>query len=158
MCINDVLLRYSVFCNRTPEKAKELVDSFGGFLLPSDLNSSESEKMLKEISRSHGDVKVVMSTLPVAAAFEFPLWFVKSVTSSVVVLDVNYKPYNTPLINQCLSNGSKFKIVRGSDMLWEQGVQQFERWMERIAPYKVMRDVVLENCMPVPMMDDNDDA
>jgi hypothetical protein len=33
-------------------------------------------------------------------------------------------------------------------MLWEQGVGQFEIWTERTAPYKVMKTVVLENCLP----------
>jgi hypothetical protein len=37
--------------------------------------------------------------------------------------------------------------VRGSEMLWEQGVGQFELWMGRTAPYAVMKEVVLQNCL-----------
>jgi pentafunctional AROM polypeptide len=33
-------------------------------------------------------------------------------------------------------------------MLWEQGVRQFELWTGRTAPYGVMKNVVLENCLP----------
>jgi len=47
------------------------------------------------------------------------------------------------------SHEAEFEIVRGSEMLWEQGVGQFELWTGRTAPYKVMKDVVLSNCMPV---------
>lgn len=112
---------------------------------------------MKDLVANNGDIKVVISTLPAAAGFEFPPWLVQCIKSSVVVLDVNYKPYNTPLINQCLSNSDKFKVVRGSDMLWEQGVQQYERWMQRRAPYKVMRDVVLENCLPTPVLNEDED-
>mmetsp|Transcript_30541 Transcript_30541/g.52120 ORF Transcript_30541/g.52120 Transcript_30541/m.52120 type:complete len:90 (+) Transcript_30541:2-271(+) len=68
-------------------------------------------------------------------------------TSSLpVVLDVNYKPYNTPLLLQVVEKGCD--VVRGSEMLWEQGVGQFELWTGRKAPYGVMKKVVLDNCLP----------
>jgi pentafunctional AROM polypeptide len=49
-------------------------------------------------------------------------------------------------------------VIRGSEMLWEQGVGQFELWTHRTAPYKVMKDVVLSNCLPPPTEDDNEEA
>jgi len=33
-------------------------------------------------------------------------------------------------------------------MLWTQGVKQFDIWLERNAPYGIMKNVVLENCLP----------
>ena len=32
-------------------------------------------------------------------------------------------------------------------MLWEQGVGQFELWTGRTAPYNIMKEVVLQNCV-----------
>jgi shikimate 5-dehydrogenase len=63
-----------------------------------------------------------------------------------IVFDVNYKPYSTNLLRQAEDNGCQ--VIRGSEMLWEQGVVQFELWTERTAPYGVMKGVVLRNCLP----------
>ena len=59
-----------------------------------------------------------------------------------IIFDVNYKPYWTKLLQQADTEG--FPLVRGSEMLWEQG----ELWTSRTAPYKVMKSVVLKNCLP----------
>lgn len=142
-----------IYYNRTPAKAQQLVLSFGGILL-----SEISEESLESIVKEHGKIQAVISTLPAAAEFEFEDWFftetLKGNSSKPVVLDVNYKPYNTPLLIQCQAKGCR--IVRGSEMLWEQGVQQFERWVERRAPYKIMKDVVLKNCFP--KVEDGDES
>eukprot|EP00816_Leptocylindrus_hargravesii_P008455 CAMPEP_0196815552 /NCGR_PEP_ID=MMETSP1362-20130617/50470_1 /TAXON_ID=163516 /ORGANISM="Leptocylindrus danicus, Strain CCMP1856" /LENGTH=900 /DNA_ID=CAMNT_0042192547 /DNA_START=112 /DNA_END=2814 /DNA_ORIENTATION=+ len=144
-----------IYYNRTPAKAQELADLFGGKVL-----SEISEETLESVVQEHGEIRAVISTLPAAAEFEFDEWFftktLKECSSKPVVLDVNYKPYNTPLLIQCQAKGCR--IVRGSEMLWEQGVQQFERWFERRAPYKVMKDVVLKNCFPKIEEEDDDES
>lgn len=76
-----------------------------------------------------------------------PQWFLDCTSDGLIVLDVNYKPYNTPLLTQAVAI-PKVKVIRGSEMLWEQGVQQLERWLGRVAPFGVMREVVLRNCLP----------
>jgi shikimate 5-dehydrogenase len=108
------------------------------------------EGSLGEFLNQHDDqgatVRVVISTLPATAKFVLPGWiYERSAESKPVVFDVNYKPYNTDLLRQADSMGCP--VVRGSEMLWEQGVGQFELWMERTAPYRVMKQVVLENCV-----------
>lgn len=130
----DALGLDRVYYNRTPEKARDLADSFGGKIV----TSLERDGALNGL-----DIKVVISTLPAAANFELPPWMLQS---KPVVFDVNYKPYSTALLQQAEAAGCK--VVRGSEMLWEQGVGQFELWTGRTAPYKVMKDVVLENCIP----------
>ena len=90
-------------------------------------------------------VRVVISTLPAAANFVLPEWMLGSDRERPIVFDVNYKPYNTKLLLQAEESGCN--VVRGSEMLWEQGVGQFELWTERAAPYRVMKMVVLENCI-----------
>jgi pentafunctional AROM polypeptide len=130
----DMLGLDRLYHNRTPRKAQDLVENFGGQLVASlDSDGDLAEK----------NIDVVISTLPAAAEFELPSWLLPM---KPVVFDVNYKPYSTKLLEQAISAGCK--IVRGSEMLWEQGVGQFELWTERTAPYKVMKRVVLENCLP----------
>jgi len=64
----------------------------------------------------------------------------------VVASSLNNDPdYNTDLLLQATQKGCD--VVRGSEMLWEQGVGQFELWTGRTAPYGVMKNVVLENCL-----------
>lgn len=130
----DALGLHRVYYNRTPEKAQDLADTFGGKIVTSLDPDGELSGL---------DIKVVVSTLPAAANFELPLWMLPS---KPIVFDVNYKPYSTALLQQAEAAGCK--VVRGSEMLWEQGVGQFELWTGRTAPYKVMKDVVLENCVP----------
>ena len=91
-------------------------------------------------------LRVVISTLPTAAKFVLPEWLLDETKKRPIVFDVNYKPYYTDLLRQAEAMGCKF--VRGSEMLWEQGVGQFELWTGRTAPYSVMKEVVLKNCLP----------
>lgn len=129
-----------IYFNRTPSKAQDLVDAFGGKVI-----SSLDEDQLPS------QIKLVISTLPASAEFILPL-FVYNETP--IIFDVNYKPYQTLLLSQAEELGCL--VVRGSEMLWEQGVGQFELWTERTAPYKVMKDVVLHNCLPSEDDEDED--
>lgn len=135
-----------LYYNRTPEKAAELAKVFGGTVTTS-LKSADDETSLPNLLG--GDKRVlraVISTLPASANFELPEWLLEDPASLPIVFDVNYKPYNTNLLLQAEKAGCD--VVRGSEMLWEQGVGQFELWTERTAPYRVMKDVVLANCLP----------
>ena len=136
-----------IYFNRTTEKAKELAKEFGGVVASNlDDDAKDKDSLGALLSENNGNVKVVISTLPAAAKFELPDWMLSSSVSLPIVFDVNYKPYNTALLLQATSKGCN--VVRGSEMLWEQGVGQFELWTGRTAPYGVMKKVVLENCLP----------
>lgn len=111
----------------------------------SDLSKDSLGEALLEMN---GEIKTIISTLPSAAGFELPSWLVdrckETHSSSPIIFDVNYKPYSTKLLNQAEKAG--FDVVRGSEMLWEQGVGQFQLWTGRSAPYNIMKSVVLANC------------
>ena len=135
-----------IYYNRTPEKAQDLADSFGGIVinnLDEELSENTIEKSLGDALPQGASIKVVISTLPAAAEFVLPEWILGK---KPVVFDVNYKPYFTKLLVQSEEAGCQ--VVRGSEMLWEQGVGQFEAWTQRTAPYAVMKSVVLSNCLP----------
>eukprot|EP00980_Cylindrotheca_fusiformis_P012559 scaffold3084_cov144-Cylindrotheca_fusiformis.AAC.7 len=137
-----------VYYNRTPSKAADLADSFGGEVITSmDAdNAGGDDRCLGDVLSDGGSVKVVISTLPAAAEFVLPQWLLSDGKNKPIVFDVNYKPYHTRLLSQAEDNG--LQVVRGSEMLWEQGVGQFEAWTKRTAPYNVMKAVVLQNCVP----------
>jgi shikimate dehydrogenase/3-dehydroquinate dehydratase type I len=135
-----------IYYNRTPAKAQDLSDSFGGTVVTSLDEGSDSDtegNSLGDILPEGALIKVVISTLPAAAEFVLPQWLLEK---KPVVFDVNYKPYYTKLLEQC--EEAEIEVVRGSEMLWEQGVGQFEAWTKRTAPYAVMKSVVLQNCLP----------
>ena len=133
-----------VYWNRTPSKAEELAEAFGGTVLP-DLSD---EAAVRAAVGGTGIPAVVISTIPQAAEFTLPDWMVAGGTDEggPIVFDVNYKPFRTALLGQAEDAG--LDVVRGSEMLWEQGVGQFELWTGRTAPYAVMKGVVLANCLP----------
>merc|ERR1712086_792571 len=139
-----------IYFNRTPEKARDLAKEFGGVVASSlaknDSDGSDPESLGAILAQNEGAVEVVISTLPAAAKFELPDWMLLDNAALPVVFDVNYKPYSTALLAQATSKGCD--VVRGSEMLWEQGVRQFELWTGRTAPYGFMKKVVLENCLP----------
>mmetsp|Transcript_12264 Transcript_12264/g.28766 ORF Transcript_12264/g.28766 Transcript_12264/m.28766 type:complete len:822 (+) Transcript_12264:185-2650(+) len=135
-----------IYYNRTPAKAQDLSDIFGGTVVTSlEKSSIESAegKSLGDVLPQDASIKVVISTLPAAAEFVLPDWVLEK---KPVAFDVNYKPYHTKLLTQC--EEANLQVVRGSEMLWEQGVGQFEAWTRRTAPYAVMKSVVLKNCLP----------
>ena len=135
-----------IYYNRTPAKAQDLSETFGGIVVTSLDEGSTSDdevKSLGDVLPEGASIEVVISTLPAAAEFVMPEWLLEK---KPVVFDVNYKPYYTKLLTQCEEAG--IQVVRGSEMLWEQGVGQFEAWTKRTAPYAVMKSVVLQNCLP----------
>lgn len=148
-----------IYYNRTPAKAQDLADSFGGDVV-SNLDQEvgvieEGGKCLGSVLPPSANIKVVISTLPAAAEFVLPTWLLgtsstdstaHSSSNRPVIFDVNYKPFSTKLLEQAEEAG--LEVIRGSEMLWEQGVGQFEAWTQRTAPYAVMKSVVLQNCLP----------
>jgi pentafunctional AROM polypeptide len=140
-----------IYYNRTPAKAQDLADSFGGTVISSLDNEGQDSlgAFLSEEGAPVSLIRVVISTLPASAGFSLPNWLLES--SKPVIFDVNYKPYHTKLLEQAEAAGCP--VVRGSEMLWEQGVGQFELWTGRTAPYAVMKAVVLQNCLPEELIE-----
>eukprot|EP00978_Attheya_sp_CCMP212_P023984 scaffold74653_cov56-Attheya_sp.AAC.2 len=170
-----------LYYNRTPKKVADLAATFGGIVLthiapdgqqdePALNHDKDTIVLNREWCQTHSDTPIVavLSTLPASVGFTLPQWLLQRGGSDdenddtmcgggvEVVLDVNYKPYHTALLTQATDAG--IPVIRGSEMLWEQGVGQFELWTHRTAPYKVMKDVVLSNCLPPPTEDDNEES
>jgi len=142
------------FNPRTPAKASELAETFGGRVV-TDLEGG----LKSTLDDMDAEVRVVISGLPAAADFVLPQWLIKDAedegnengalsppSNKPIVYDVSYIPYWTKLLSQAEEAG--LDVVRGSEILWEQGVGQFELWTGRMAPYKVMREMVMRRTLP----------
>ena len=109
--------------NRSATKGRELASMFGGTFVDMDA--------LKDLP----PVRVVVSTVPAAAGFTLPPRLVQH-KPAPVILDVVYKPARTALMQQALD--ADCPLVQGATMLLNQGLEQFELWNKRRAPFPEM--------------------
>ena len=107
--------------NRSAEKGRELAERFGGTFVPTE-----------ELGALSG-LRAVVSTVPFAAEFTLPNALLQQ---RPVILDVVYKPAKTALMQQALDNNCP--LVQGATMLLTQGLEQFELWNKRRAPFVEM--------------------
>eukprot|EP01126_Amoeba_proteus_P057069 TRINITY_DN723_c0_g2_i7.p1 TRINITY_DN723_c0_g2~~TRINITY_DN723_c0_g2_i7.p1 ORF type:complete len:333 (+),score=71.08 TRINITY_DN723_c0_g2_i7:148-999(+) len=108
-----------VIWNRTPETAEVLAKRFGG-------SPCTDLKKIQEID-------VVISTVPPVVDFVLPAHLLRS---SLVVVELVYNPRCTKLVQQAKEYGCK--LVDGSEILFRQGIRQFEIWTKLKAPEKEM--------------------
>ena len=102
---------------RTPAHAVALAKEFTGVAV---------ERLGVEGVGGGRGLRVVVGTLPAGVGWEAGEGVLGK---DVVVLDANYVPWQTKLIGQAEKTGGT--VVRGLDMLLEQGLAQFEIWTGR---------------------------
>ena len=127
--------------NRTRSSAQVLVDAFP---------DAKIELIENLGSWSGPPPTIVISTVPAPVTTTE-----QNVTGSVylpesifeahsgIVVDMAYKPAETPLLGLANTVGKGWQRVRGIDVLLEQGYVQFELWTGRRAPKKVMAEATL---------------
>ena len=127
--------------NRTRSSAQALVDAFpdAKIELVEDLGSW-----------SGSPPTVVVSTVPASATATEQdvtgcVYLPESIfeAHSGIVVDMAYKPAETPLLSLARTVGKGWQSVRGVEVLLEQGYVQFELWTGRRAPKKVVAETVL---------------
>ena len=127
--------------NRTRSSAQALVDAFPDAKI----------ELVEGLGNWSGSPpSIVISTVPASATATE-----QDVTGSVylpesifeahsgIVVDMAYKPAETPLLSLAKAVGKGWQSVRGVEVLLEQGYVQFELWTGRRAPKKVIAETVL---------------
>ena len=65
----------------------------------------------------------------------------KLMNDETVVYDIVYKPVNTELIKEAKKQNAQ--IIYGYEMLLGQATRSFEIWLDKKAPYEVMKKSIL---------------
>ncbi|KAG8997108.1 3-dehydroquinate dehydratase (3-dehydroquinase) [Tulasnella sp. JGI-2019a] len=135
--------------NRTLEKAQKL---------RSDLPKSFNIMVLPSLDQFPSDLEppsVIVGTIPAQgltlipgqAGSEAGVYLPPTIFSPLkagVVIDMAYKPAETPLLSLAKSaSGGKWAQVAGVEVLLEQGYRQFELWTGRRAPRKTIETAVM---------------
>lgn len=131
-------VRYIYLHNRTKSKAQALADDFPevGVQLVDDLDSWTVERPSPSI---------IISTVPASAtttndskqdAVFLPrgLFHGSYAPEDGIVVDMAYKPAETPLLALAKATGKNWVTVPGLEVLLEQGYFQFELWTGRKCP------------------------
>ena len=148
-------IRTIYLINRTRAKAELLRDdpTFKGYgIKVLDANIFSSGKKPEWVS---GSPSVIVSTVPGSATTTSlsesktgaSLYLSRELFSAAhgVVVDMAYKPAETPFLSLAgLENPTKWRIVRGVDVLLEQGYAQFQVWTDRRCPESEVKKAVWE--------------
>ncbi|KAK1143951.1 hypothetical protein N8T08_005860 [Aspergillus melleus] len=145
--------------NRTPSNAERLAYHYNRQTLHTAGKSGSPARPTFHILHSSQEAwpagykqpTVICSCIPAhsigdqpAPNTEMPLQWLESPTGGVVV-DLAYKPLNTPLMKQVRSLSHRgWVALDGLDVLPEQGFAQFELFTGRRAPRRLMRTVILQ--------------
>lgn len=90
------------------------------------------------IHRYIHNCEVIINTTPLGMNVSDPLPFdTELIQPNHTVFDIVYRPHTTPLLANALLKGAK--IVYGSEMLFRQGIAQFELWTNTDPPIHEMR-------------------
>ncbi|KAL4244452.1 Pentafunctional AROM polypeptide [Abortiporus biennis] len=129
--------------NRTQSSAFSLVKAFP------DINIKVLDK-LGVWPEGNKAPSVIVSTVPASAttfdptstnALYLPAELFANPEGGVVV-DMAYKPADTPLLRLAAKEAKGWETVRGVDVLLEQGFEQFYAWTGRYCPRKAVSEVV----------------
>ncbi|KAF8836479.1 aromatic amino acid family biosynthesis-like protein [Paxillus ammoniavirescens] len=131
--------------NRTVGKAEALASAFQG-------GEGESKvRAVTELGTWPGvPPSVIISTVPAdatsttsspSAIYLPPALFDSSIKG--VVIDMAYRPSQTPLLQLAATTAPGWARVRGVEVLLEQGYVQFEEWTGRQCPKGIVRERVL---------------
>ncbi|TDH65363.1 hypothetical protein CCR75_002996 [Bremia lactucae] len=94
-----------------------------------------------------GHVDVVVGTIPAQAGFQLPDYLVtqRADRSRTVVLDAAYMPPITPMLAHAHAAGGAL-CIQGYEMLYEQGIEQFNRWHKATHAGTVNEEAIKEAC------------
>ena len=130
--------------NRTRSSAQTLVDAFptANVKLVDTLGAWPDAGVAPTVIISTVPASATSLDASAAGAIVLPQSLFSAPTGGVVV-DMAYKPAETPLLALAKTASSKWQTVKGVEVLLEQGYHQFHLWTGRHAPKNVVAERVL---------------
>jgi len=121
--------------NRTKTNGDELAE----FSKKNGLNSSS--KTIDEMNELNSKYDFVINASSLGLKGEKNIIPDRLFDEQTTVYDIIYKPIKTDLIET--AKGKKSKIIFGYEMLLGQAIRSFEIWLDKKAPYEVMKRSIL---------------
>ena len=127
-----------IIWNRTYEKAQALAKEFSAVVVH-DLKSAL-------ITGSDCNI-VIIGTIPASGQenLDFSMFSAPSSYTNAIVIELAYRPRETPLIIAAKNCSKPFVVVEGIQVLLEQGFEQFRLWTGKEPPRKAITKAVLAN-------------
>ena len=121
--------------NRTKSKGDELAN------FSSELGLDSISKSIGDINNLDSEFDIVVNASSLGLNNEKNIIPSKLFDEQTAVYDIVYKPIKTDLINT--AKEKKSKIIFGYEMLLGQAIRSFEIWLDKQAPYEVMKRSIL---------------
>ena len=121
--------------NRTKSKMDELVK------FSNELGLNAISKTIEEIDELDSNFDFIVNASSLGLKNEKNIIPVKLLNDQTTVYDIVYKPVKTDLINKAKEKNCK--IIFGYEMLLGQAIRSFEIWLDKKAPYEVMKRSIL---------------
>ncbi|KAF5366551.1 hypothetical protein D9758_008997 [Tetrapyrgos nigripes] len=143
--LNNLHAKTIYLFNRTHAKALELVEAFPGV----------NVQVVEELGKWPGGVvppNVIVSAVPASETslsrephrLHFPAELFAYRDGPAIVVDMAYKPVETPLLKLAKSTAHNWETAQGVEVLLQQGYAQFELWNKRRCPQRVVSNTVWE--------------
>ncbi|TFK60653.1 Pentafunctional AroM protein [Pluteus cervinus] len=144
--LHAIGVKHVYLFNRTTSKAEELADAFPGY----------GVQVVSQIGTWPAGItppRIIVSTVPASATSanssdKAGITLSESLFSyqdgPAVVIDMAYKPAETPLLKLAKTVSQNWVVVPGLEVLLQQGYVQFELWTGRSCPRRVVAGVVRE--------------
>ena len=123
-------------CNRTTQKAKQLINECPFHVLSVAIGKEEAEKKL-------ADYQLLIQTTPIGMSpniESLPL-SLHNLETDALVSDIIYNPLETKILREAKNKGAK--IQNGLDMFVYQGALAFEKWTGIFPNIERMKNIVL---------------
>jgi shikimate dehydrogenase len=121
--------------NRTKNNGDELAK------FSSEIGLNASSKTIEEMNELDSDFDFIVNASSLGLKNEKNIIPLKFFTEETTVYDIVYKPVKTDLINKAKEQNCK--IIFGYEMLLGQAIRSFEIWLDKKAPYEIMKRSIL---------------
>ena len=124
-----------VIVNRTKDNGDRIVE------FSKSIGLNAKSKYIEEMSTLNSEFDFIVNASSLGLNGEKNIIPNNLMDEQTTVYDIVYKPLKTDLINN--AKGKNCKIIYGYEMLLGQAIRSFEIWLDKKAPYEIMKRSIL---------------